>query len=305
MDRTVLIIDDSEPVRRHVERVLRDHDVAHAFRHASSGVEGFALLAREPVSLVLCDVEMPGLDGFKFLRLKAQKDGLHDVPVIMLTGKEDVRAKVQGLSEGASDYLTKPFHDEELVARARVHLKLKELQDELRKKNALLEELSRTDSLTGLLNRRFLMELLLAEFQKSSRYGTPLSLVMLDIDHFKRVNDTYGHITGDAAIKAVAQVLRREIRTCDLAARFGGEEFAVVLPQTDQEGALIAAERCRRAVEATAIVAGDQELHITASFGVATCPRADLGTIEQLIGAADEALYRAKGTGRNRVTGQS
>jgi diguanylate cyclase (GGDEF)-like protein len=305
MERTVLIIDDSEPLRRHVEKVLREHDVAHAFRHASSGVEGFALLAREPVSLVLCDVEMPGLDGFKFLRLKAQKVGLHDVPVIMLTGKEDVRAKVQGLSEGASDYLTKPFHDEELVARARVHLKLKELQDELRRKNGLLEELSRTDSLTGLLNRRFLMDLLLAEFQKSARYGTPLSLIMLDIDHFKRVNDTYGHTTGDSAIQTVAQVLRREIRTCDLAARFGGEEFAVVLPQTDQEGGLIAAERCRRAVEVTAVAGGAGTLHITASFGVATCPRTDLTSVEAFINAADQALYRAKDAGRNRVMCQS
>lgn len=303
MQRTVLIIDDSEPVRRHVERVLREHDVADVVRHAASGVEGFALLAKEPISLVLCDVEMPDLDGFKFLRLKASNASLSDVPVIMLTGKEDVRAKVQGLNEGASDYLTKPFHDDELVARARVHIKLKLLQDELRKKNQLLEELSRTDGLTGLLNRRYLMELLTAEVHKTERYHHPFSLVMLDIDFFKKINDTFGHVTGDAALKMVGQVLRREVRACDVAARFGGEEFAILLPQTDREGALTAAERLRKAIEAAEVASRGYVLHVTASFGVATYPSEGIESVEDLVTRADKALYRAKSEGRNRVAG--
>lgn len=301
MVRTVLIIDDSEPIRRHVERVLRDHHVADDFLTASNGMEAFSLLMKHPVALVFCDVEMPGFDGFKFLRLKASKTELEDVPVIMLTGKEDVRAKVRGLSEGASDYLTKPFHDEELVARAQVHLKLKELQDELRDKNALLEELSRTDGLTGLLNRRSLVELLNAEFAKCERYRTPLSLVMVDIDHFKKVNDTHGHLVGDAALKVLAGVLRAELRTCDAAARFGGEEFALLLPQTDREGAIVAAERCRAALERAAVPTEGGVLHITASFGVATCPESNVASLDDLVGLADQALYRAKNDGRNRV----
>ena len=301
MVRTVLIIDDSEPIRRHVERVLREHQVANSFLTASNGMEAFSLLTRHPVALVFCDVEMPGFDGFKFLRLKASKPDLEDVPVIMLTGKEDVRAKVRGLSEGASDYLTKPFHDEELVARAQVHLKLKELQDELREKNVLLEKLSRTDGLTGLLNRRSLVELLTAEFAKSERYHNQLSLVMVDIDHFKKVNDTHGHLVGDAALKVLARVLRAELRACDSAARFGGEEFALLLPQTDREGAFVAAERCRIALQAAEVPIAGGVLHITASFGVATYPQANISSLDDFVGQADQALYRAKSEGRNRV----
>ena len=222
MARTVLIIDDSEAIRRRVEQILGAQDIFEIFLKASNGIEGFKLLLNNPVDIILCDLMMPGIDGFKFLSLKQTKAEYNEVPVIMLTGEEDVRAKVRGLEAGASDYLTKPFHDEELVARVKVHLKIKTLQSELRDKNARLETLTRTDELTSVNNRRFFMETLRAEYLRSERYRAPLVYAMVDIDHFKRVNDTHGHLVGDRALVAVAQVLQKAVRLQDVLGRYGG-----------------------------------------------------------------------------------
>lgn len=298
---TVLIIDDSIAVRQRVQEVLQIEPKVTSVLTASDGIAGFKILMEQPIDLILCDLVMPVLDGFKFLALKQTRPEFADVPVILLTGEEDIRAKVRGLEAGALDYLTKPFDAHELLARVRIHLKLKDLQDDLRQKNSRLEQLTRTDELTGLNNRRFFMEMLRNEFRRSERYGTSIVYVMVDIDHFKRVNDSYGHLMGDRALVAVSQVLMRTARAQDVIGRFGGEEFAIIMPQTELKGGELAAQRHRRLVEEEPILLDEGVLHITASFGVAQFPRADVRRVEDLIELADQALYKAKDAGRNRV----
>lgn len=259
------------------------------------------MLLNNSVDLILCDLLMPGIDGFKFLSLKQSKPEYNEVPIIMLTGEEDVRTKVRGLEAGASDYLTKPFHDEELVARVKVHLKIKNLQGELREKNQRLEALTRTDELTSVNNRRFFMEMLRSEYGRSERYLTPLVYAMVDIDHFKRINDTHGHLAGDRALVAVAGVLQQAVRAQDILGRYGGEEFAIVMPHTDRDGGVLAVERCRAQIEATPVQVDGTDVRITASVGMACYPRDDVHRVEDLIGLADGALYQAKAAGRNKV----
>lgn len=301
MARTVLIIDDSELIRQKLEQTLRQQRIFDHFLHAESGIDGFKLLLAEPVDLILCDLIMPGIDGFKFLSLKLSRPEFKEIPVIMLTGEEDIKAKVRGLEAGASDYLTKPFHPEELIARVKVHLKIKSLQDELREKHVRLENLTRTDELTGLCNRRFFMEQLRQEFSRCHRYQSAMAFAMVDIDHFKSVNDTYGHLAGDKALVSVAQMLAKSLRGQDTMGRYGGEEFGILMPETDAEGAQICMERCRRAIESTAVALEQTNLKITVSIGVVCMPLPGVERLEGMIALADEALYQAKDGGRNRV----
>ena len=305
MGHTVLIIDDSETVRERVKQTLSTTAVFDRYLMAEDGMAGFKVLVNEKVDLILCDVVMPGFDGFKFLGLKKAKSEFQGIPVIMLTGNDDLETKVRSLTAGASDYLTKPFHEEELVARVRIHMKIKNLQDDLKEKNVILEELTRTDPLTKIPNRRYFMQCLDTEFERAQRYGWPLSYVMCDLDHFKNLNDEHGHQAGDTALVMVAAKLVETLRAHDVAGRYGGEEFSMVLPETDGEGAVIVADRCRKVIEETPFDANGVPLNITMSVGVSTYyPNREDATIErpeQLIKLADEALYVAKDSGRNRV----
>lgn len=301
MDVTVLVIDDAAALRTQLVQLLRAlPNVAHVLE-AADGLQGFLAMRRRPVDLVLCDLIMPGVDGFKFLALVHGEASLRDVPVIMLTGEEDVAAKVRGLQAGASDYLTKPFDVGELTARVRVHLKIKALQDELRQKNAALEQLVRVDALTGLHNRRSLEEQLRQEFLRAERYKTTATLAMVDVDHFKRVNDAFGHPVGDRALAAVAEALQHSARVQDVVARYGGEEFCILMPHTDAHGAALAAERHRTAVASMPPVAEPGPERLTVSIGIAEFPRPDVHGVEAWVALADAALYRAKQEGRNRV----
>jgi two-component system cell cycle response regulator len=299
--RTLLIIDDSPTLRDRLGETLRGAGMFTEVLKAGNGIEGFKLLLSQPVDLILCDLVMPGIDGFKFLGLKHSKPEYNEVPVIMLTGEEDVRAKVRGLEAGASDYLTKPFHDEELVARVKAHLKIKALQDELRDKNARLEQLSRTDELSGLNNRRHFMELLRTEWSRAQRYNVDTVFAMVDIDHFKKVNDSLGHLAGDCAIVEVAKALQNAVRSQDMLGRYGGEEFAIIMPHTDRAGGVQAAERICQQIAGHKFLFDGKPLSVTVSVGVTTYPNPKVERLEDLIGRADAALYKAKGAGRNRV----
>jgi two-component system, cell cycle response regulator len=303
MEINILVIEDQETARSAILRTLQENGLASHYHEAGDGIEGLKILLAIKMDLVVCDVDMPRLDGFRFLSLVRAREELRDIPVILLTGKDDRTSKVRGLETGASDYITKPFDSAELVARVRVHLKLKYLQDQLRAANARLLELSYTDHLTGLYNRRYLMDLLDREFSRTRRSSHPLSLIILDVDNFKEINDQFGHQGGDTALQEIARQFRGELRDYDSAVRFGGDEFVAVLPDTAVQDALMVAERIRKAIEEGRFPGRCASLRVTASLGVAVYPGIAEASVEGLIREADSALYRAKAQGRNQIGG--
>ena len=296
---TVLIADDSLVVRAVVRARLEDegYDVVEA----DNGDAAVVTCVQSPPDVVLLDVEMPGLDGHQVLERLKRDEALTDIPVVFLTGRTSMDDVVAGLRAGAHDYLKKPFEAAELVARVASAVHVKKLQDRLRERNADLERVSRTDTLTGLHNRRHLEEQLTREHSSARRAHRDLGLVLLDIDHFKRVNDTYGHAAGDRVLCEFAQRMTRQLRAGDVAGRWGGEEFLVILPDTDPAGALHVAERIRASVDATPFdtsEAGGPAISMTVSGGCVVGP-AD--TPDDLVSAADDGLYAAKDAGRNRI----
>jgi diguanylate cyclase (GGDEF)-like protein len=300
MKSSILIVDDSKMARQQVIEILKEKSLFKFFYEAGDGIEGFKAALNREVDLILCDVEMPGMDGFKFLRMMNSREELQDIPVIMVTGREDTETKVRGLEQGASDYVTKPFDPAELIARVKVQLKIKSLQDKLKRSNQMLLDLSHTDPLTNLNNRRYMMEVLEKEIDRSQRTRAYLSLIMIDIDHFKNINDTYGHQKGDAVLQDLAILLKDHLRQYDTAARFGGEEFALILPETGLDEARQVAERLRQATEKL-VFEEIPDLKMTASLGVSCFPVEPVQTVDDLIREADYALYNAKRSGRNRV----
>lgn len=300
-DFSLLIVDDTTSVRQEVRRLTARLGVFGVCREAENGIEAYKRVLEAAPDLILCDLVMPSVDGLKFLSMVRAREELRDIPVILVTGKTDVETKIRGLELGASDYVTKPFDEGELLARIKVQLKIKALQDELRRSNELLQELSSTDALTKLFNRRHFMVALGNEFERTDRYGSPLGLVMLDIDHFKRLNDTFGHQVGDEALRGLGALIYDAVRSTDIAARYGGEEFCMLLPETDLEGTAEFAHRLRFAVEDKTLLVDAQEVRMTVSMGAAACPHSAVESGDDLIRLADDALYRAKRAGRNRV----
>lgn len=301
MSKRVLIIDDSENVRAQIARELQNAALFERIYQAGDGIEALKLLLETPIDLILCDLEMPRIDGFKLLGMISARQELRDIPVIMLTGHGDSELKVKLLGQGASDYVTKPFDAAELIARVKVHLKIKNLQDELKKSNERLKQLSDTDPLTHIYNRRYMMNMLEKEIQRAERKGTHLSLVMIDLDHFKHVNDKYGHLGGDQVLAALAELSQSGLRSYDFVARYGGEEFVMTLPETTHEDALMIAERLRHRIQLHSYTGSLKGLCTTASMGVATYPANFITSLSDLIREADDAMYRAKAAGRNRV----
>lgn len=286
----VLIIDDSPDALSLARARLACEDLTIVC--AESGDAGLRAARAEPPDLILLDIDMPGMSGFEVCRLLKADTDLAMVPVIFLSGSDDTRDKVKGLDLGATDYVTKPFDVFELRARVRAALRTKRLQD-------LLIQHSHVDPLTELWNRRALMDRLQQEWVRVQRYGGCFGVIMLDLDHFKQINDRHGHGIGDQVLCQVAGVLRARCRRCDLPARYGGEEFVVLLPESRAEGAAIVAERCRESIEQIRLPSGANQIQATASFGVADSP--GQASAEAVIHRADEALYQAKHTGRNRV----
>lgn len=298
---TLLVIDDSEAHRAEIRAALEPSGLFGTILEAGDGIEGLKLLMAEPVDVVLCDLEMPKLAGDKLLRMKDSSPGGINIPFVFVTASTNLDRKARLIVEGASDAIAKPFHPPDLVARLQLHLKVKRLQDELRLKNATLERLSTVDSLTGLRTRRYLNEVLAVEFLRARRYGTPLTVLMTDLDHFKQVNDRYGHPAGDAVLREVAALSQGMLRATDVIGRYGGEEFAVVMPQSRPPGASVLAERLRASVEEARVELPDgRRIGVTLSIGVAAYePRQR--TPDDLLAEADRALYVAKDAGRNQV----
>ncbi len=298
---TILIIDDSAAHRAEIQQALEPERIFDRVLVAEDGVQGLKLLLNERVDLVLCDLELPGFDGEKILRVKGRSPGGGSVPFIFLTASTDFDRRARLLGDGASDAVTKPFHPGELVARLKLHLKIKKLQDELRIKNESLARVSTTDAVTGLRTRRFVSEVLSIEFLRARRYGTGLAILMADLDHFKNVNDQFGHQAGDAVLQGVSALILDDLRATDSAGRYGGEEVLVVLSCNDLEGAQVVAERWRMQVEAFRCMLPDgREVGVTISIGAAQF-EPSMESPEELVAAADAALYRAKQGGRNCI----
>jgi diguanylate cyclase (GGDEF)-like protein len=280
-------------------RVLVARDGREALRHVMS----------DSPDIVVLDVMLPDMDGLEVLRVIKMRSGERFVPVILISASAGLEARVAGLRIGADDFLAKPFAEAEIQARTASMLRIKSLQDQLREANAQLEKLAVADGLTGLYNRRTFDERLRDEFKRCQRYGDPVSLMILDLDHFKRLNDHYGHPFGDRVLRETAELVSSMVRAPDVCARYGGEEFAIILPKTQLQGALAVGERIlARLRERTypapgqpSIASGRGGVRVTASVGVACHPSAEVTTPGRLIDCADEALYRAKCDGRDRV----
>jgi len=261
---------------------------------ASDGGEAWAIMRQaESPSLVISDWMMPGMDGLTLCRKIRQMERPGYIYFIILTAKKGV---VEALEAGADDFLTKPFNPEELKCRIRIGERILNLERRIL-------ELANTDMLTGLLNRRAFMEKIRQEISRTQREKRPLSLIMADIDHFKRINDAYGHQAGDLVLQRFAEQLTASTRPYDFTGRYGGEEFIVCLPGTGRSGAGSIAERIRRQTEDMEIMLPDESgpIRITASFGTASHEEGPRVDVDLLIKRADEALYRAKRGGRNRV----
>jgi diguanylate cyclase (GGDEF)-like protein len=322
----ILVVDDSPTQLDAIVQVLarEGYDV----RTAADGKEAIRKVHGDGPDLVLLDLILPDMDGLEVLRIvKAPRPDGEFTPVIILSSKTDLDSKVRGLRIGADDYLAKPPADREILARVEAMLRIKRLQDELRgtkreledkqrqleekqrqleQQSVLLAEQSITDPLTALKNRRFFDERLVEEFRRAQRYSDPVSLMMIDLDHFKLVNDRHGHQAGDLVLREAGALIRGSIREPDICARYGGEEFAVILPKTHMSGALVVAERVwkelgqkvyRHAPPGGRAV----DVQVTASIGIAFYPSKDIGTPELLLKFADEALYNAKRAGRNTI----
>lgn len=301
MGPSVLIIDNSSTIRHKIIAALKESSPFNSYYETSSGVEGLAIIQNSDIDVILCGLQLFELSGTELLRHLQQNDELCDIPVVILTSDSNTQKKIDLLELGASDYIVLPFDNGELVARIKVQLKMKTMQDNLKRSNRLLLNLSSTDSLTRLFNRRKLMQTLDQEFQRHSRSQDTLILLMLDIDHFKQINDTYGHLHGDKVLVTLAKILKEYLRPYDIATRFGGEEFALVLPNTPINGALEVAQRLRVAVENLTFGGELRDLKITVSIGVSGYPGAGIESVDQLLQAADQALYQAKNSGRNKV----
>ena len=286
----VLIIDDD--VDSLAIAKLRLKKDGYIIESASNGSEGLEKARSTSPDLILLDVQMPGKSGFEVCEELKSTSDLCNIPVIFLSAADDISEKVKGLDLGAVDYVTKPFDIFELRARVRAALRTKRLQD-------LLLMYGEVDSLTEIYNRRVLMERLQQEWDRIQRKPAPLSFIMVDIDKFKLVNDTYGHPVGDKVLVRVSNILNQSIRSGDIVGRYGGEEFGIVMIHSSSAEAALAADRYRIEIEKAVFVAKKREFSVTASFGVSDS--IGRNSINELIKGADAALYRAKETGRNKV----
>jgi len=290
----ILIVDDQRLNVQLLSDILKDH---YDLVIASDGERAIEICERRPPDLVLLDVQMPGMDGYETCRRLKANAATREIPVIFVTARDSVEDQINGLDAGAVDFLTKPVHAPIVRARTRTHILLKQHADRLR-------ELALTDTLTGVANRRSFDERLRAEWRRCQRSRSPIALIMIDVDHFKQYNDTYGHQAGDQCLHQISAAMRHCLRRpADLLCRYGGEEFACLLPETPLGQAMRKAEELGDAVERLAIPheASSPAKVVTISRGVAALVPSAETQARELVRIADEMLYQAKHAGRNRT----
>ncbi|CAM3594120.1 diguanylate cyclase [Paracidovorax anthurii] len=309
MQQKILLVDDDLGAIKLMRYMLAGlGDV----QFATNGADALRLVSEAPPSVIVLDAEMPGMSGFEVCRAVKADPATADVPIIFVTSHAEVDLELEGFALGAADFIAKPVRPALLQARVKTQLRLSQLTQELR-------QIAATDGLTQLANRRKFDESLLQEWQRCQRSGTALSMLLVDVDHFKQFNDRYGHPAGDDCLRQVAQALRDAgLRLGDLAARYGGEEFALLMPQTDRAGAAFVARRIMENVAALRIEHGDSAAagRLSVSIGIASCDeysadwlpsRGEHGEAsmreqaDRLVRSADQALYAAKQAGRARA----
>jgi diguanylate cyclase (GGDEF)-like protein len=289
MMQRILIIDDTPNIHALVKARLAGEPVE--MQSAYSSADGLNLAATLLPDLILLDVDMPDIDGFEVCRRLKSQPATMNVPIVFLTGAGSTDAKIRGLELGAVDYVTKPFEPAELRARVRAALRTKYLLDLLNKKAMI-------DGLTGLWNRTYFDQTLSAQLSLARRCGQAVSVIIGDLDHFKAINDTCGHLTGDEALRVVAASLQATCRIEDVVCRFGGEEFGIIVPNTPADRAFILADRLRKNIEKLPLSHRGMPVQITCSFGIADSPTCG---DKNIVCAADMAMYRAKESGRNQI----
>ncbi len=296
----ILIADDSIVSRHLLEATLRKwgYDVMVA----CDGAEALELLQREDApGLIILDWMMPGMTGVEVCRRIRQRDSEPYTYILLLTSKSQKEDLIEGMEAGADDYITKPFDQNELQVRLRAGTRLVDLQSQLLKAREDLRDQATRDSLTRLWNRSSILSELGRELARSKREQTPLGVVIVDLDHFKHINDTYGHLAGDAVLREAARRMQNSIRQYDCIGRYGGEEFLILFPGCSETESFSQADRLRKQLGQSEMLVNDSPLRVTASCGVTTALPGQHWTEESLIRKADEALYVAKKSGRNRV----
>jgi diguanylate cyclase (GGDEF)-like protein len=292
----ILIVDDQQMNVELLTDILKDH---YDLAIASDGERAIEICERRPPDLVLLDVQMPGMDGYETCRRLKANPATREIPVIFVTARDSMEDQVKGLDAGAVDFITKPVHAPIVRARTRTHILLKQHADRLR-------ELALTDTLTGVANRRSFDERLRSEWRRCQRSRSPIALVMIDVDHFKLYNDTYGHQAGDQCLQQICTAMKSSLRRPgDLLARYGGEEFACLLPETPLGQAMRKAEELGDAVQRLAIPHEKSAAAnvVTISLGVAALVPGMDSHARDLVKLADQMLYQAKHAGRNRTIG--
>lgn len=298
--KKIAIVDDVLPNALLLKGYTRRLDDVEAVTFTDP-VKALEWCAENVPDLVMLDYLMPEMDGTEFLKRFREVDALRDIPVVVITAAEEKEALYSALQAGANDFLRKPVDDLELIARANNMLQLRARQLELAEANERLLVLATTDSLTGLSNRRHFLEKLHEEISRTQRYGRPCSVAMVDADHFKAVNDTHGHEVGDRVLQQLSNLMSGEIRDVDCVGRLGGEEFAILLPETNVEGGKVFCERLLAKIRAAEIDLGEEVVRYTVSIGLTEVCKGENQT-DVILNRADEALYVAKESGRDRVS---
>ena len=301
----ILVIDNNPATLRQHELNLKNW--GHTVSSSDNGLQACSILESTPIEIIVFDWMMPEMDGLELCRAIRKNTYPGYIFIILLTAKDSKDDIIRGLRAGADDYLTKPFSHAELVARLNTGKRVLELERSLKDANEEIRILSITDPLTGTYNRGYMTERLPQEIKRARRYSRALSIILCDIDHFKKVNDTYGHLAGDRVLKDFARCIRHSIRQdVDWTARYGGEEFLIVLPETDVNGASVMAERLKSELSQRVTETQGKQISITASFGVVgfgpDTPD-EMISPEAMISKADKYLYQAKREGRNRAMG--
>ncbi len=287
----ILIVEDSSVNGKLCERLLNKNGFDTAV--CSDGESAIEFVNSNSPDLILLDIIMPGIDGYEFCRVIKNNPKIRHTPIIFLSSMNDEKSIIKGFESGAVDFVTKPFRHQELIARTKTHIELKQTKEKLLR-------MAITDELTGLVNRRYFMGRLLHEYERIRRYESVFTLLMIDLDHFKNVNDSFGHQAGDVILRTVSDTMKLSLRLSDIIGRIGGEEFAVILPETELGPGMIIGDRLRKRAEALEIPHKECKIRMTISIGASQSSKDDL-SIDEVLQRADLALYRAKENGRNRI----